>query len=194
MKLPWNLRWWELLPEIVVGVGLGLFLVTETSAATSAFKSNTAILLMTLVAAAWLTGRFLLVRYTPWPALRLAVFAVAADGVLTVVVLPAYDDTTVVETLPVAAAQPATTARPAPTPSITDRLPAASPAPPTTTSSVAPIPPEPAPPTASAGRGAVLGDPRHRPSRQRHPAPGRGRLCGTCDRAQDLRPHWRGPA
>ena len=146
MKLPWNLRWWELLPEIVVGVGLGLFLVPETSAATSAFKSNTAILLMTLVAAAWMIGRILLIRYTPWPALRLAVFAVAAGGVLTVVVLPAYDDTTVVEALPVAVAEPAEAARPAPTPT-SPTAPAASPAPPTTTSSVAPIPPEPAPPT-----------------------------------------------
>ena len=74
---------WELLPEIVVGVGLSLFLVRETSAATSAFKSNTANLLITLVAAAWMTGRILLIRHTPWPVLRLAVFAVAAGGVLT---------------------------------------------------------------------------------------------------------------
>jgi hypothetical protein len=65
VQLPWNLRWWELLPEIVVGVGLSLFPVPETSAATSAFKSNTAILLITLVAAAWMTGRILLTRYTP---------------------------------------------------------------------------------------------------------------------------------
>jgi hypothetical protein len=104
MKLPWGLRWWELLPEVVLGLALGVFLVTETSAATSAFESTTAIVLMVLTGASWLTARIVLVRYARWPALRLAVFAVAGLKVLTVVVLPAYDDTTVVETLTVPAA------------------------------------------------------------------------------------------
>lgn len=107
MKLPWGLRWWEVLPEVVLGVGLGVFIVTETSAATSAFKSSTAIVLMVLTGVGWLASRVLLVRYTRWPALRFSVFAVAALGVLSVVVLPAYDDTRVVETLAVSGAAPA---------------------------------------------------------------------------------------
>jgi len=104
MRLPRGLRWWELLPEVLLTVGLGLFLLLETSAATSAFKSRTAIVLMVLTGAAWLLGRFVLVRYTRWPALRLAVFTIAALGVLRVVVYPAYDNKTVVEELTVVAA------------------------------------------------------------------------------------------
>lgn len=116
MKLPWGLRWWELVPEALLGSGLGLFLLTETSAATSAFRSSTAVGLMTLAAVLWLAVRYLLLRFTRWPALRLAVFAVAAAGVLAVVVLPAYDDNTVVETLPVVTAVPSSdSARAAPT-------------------------------------------------------------------------------
>src|SRR5215213_8658452 len=101
-RLPWGLRWWELLPELAVAAGLGFFLATETSAATSAFRSGTAIGLMLVVGGAWLAARLALVRFTRWPYLRLALFGLAALGVLWVVVLPAYDDTTVVETLPVA--------------------------------------------------------------------------------------------
>ena len=104
VTLPWGLRWWELLPEAVLAAGVGLFLLLETSAATSAFKSRTALLLMAAVGVAWLVGRFVLVRYTRRPTLRLMLFAVAAAAVLWIVVLPAFDDTTVVETLPVAAA------------------------------------------------------------------------------------------
>ena len=103
MKLPWGLRWWELLPEGVLALALGLFFITETSAATSAFSSTTAIKLMAVVAAIWLVGRFLLVRYTRWPGLRLVVFSLAAAGVAAVVVLPAYDDTTIIEPLPAVA-------------------------------------------------------------------------------------------
>lgn len=102
MKLAWGLRWWELLPEVVVGAGLSLFFVLETSAATSAFKSTTAIVVMVLAGAVWLAVRLLLVRFSVLPLLRLAVLAVAAAGVLGVVVWPAFDDTTVVETIPVA--------------------------------------------------------------------------------------------
>ena len=125
MKLPWGLRWWELLPEVVVALALGLFLITETSAATSAFKSATAIKLMALVGVVWFAGRFVLVRYTRWPGMRLAVFAAAAAGVVVVVVLPAYDDTTVVESLPGAAAEPLVT-RPAATTTTTFAVPPAS--------------------------------------------------------------------
>jgi hypothetical protein len=111
-----KLRWWELLPEVVLAAGLGLFLVTEPDAATSAFKSPTAVLLMALAAIVWVVARLLLIRYAPWPALRLGVFFVAAAAVLAVVVLPAYDDTTVVEELPVVAAGPAASSQPAPVP------------------------------------------------------------------------------
>lgn len=116
MKLSWGLRWWELLPETALGVGLGAFVITETSVATSAFKSTTAIALMVLAAVGWLAGRVVLVRYTRRPALRLVVFTAAALGVLSVVVLPAYDDTTVVETLEVAPAAATRTPAPAPAP------------------------------------------------------------------------------
>jgi hypothetical protein len=100
VELPWGLRWWELVPEAVLAAGLGLFLVTEPDAATSAFESTRALALMAVVAVAWLAARVGLVRWTRWPALRLAVFGVATAAVLAVVVLPAYDDTTVVEALP----------------------------------------------------------------------------------------------
>jgi hypothetical protein len=87
-------------------------------------------------------GRFLLVRYASSPVLRLAVFATAATVVLMVVVLPAYDDTTVVEALPAGAADPAATLPDAPT---TPRLAPTDPTNPTsstTTSSIPPIPAE----------------------------------------------------
>ncbi len=109
MRLPWGLRWWELLPEAVVAIGLGIFFITEADAATSAFKSTRAIVLMVVVGAAWLAARFVLVQYTRLPLLRLAVFAAAGFVVLNVVVLPAYDDTTVVEALPTVDAQPTST-------------------------------------------------------------------------------------
>jgi len=81
--------------------------VTETSAATSALRSGTAIRLMLVVGLGWLVARYLLVRYSSWPLLRLVVFASGAAVILDVVVLPAYDDETVVESLPPAEALPA---------------------------------------------------------------------------------------
>lgn len=125
MELGRGLRWWELLPEVVLGAGLGLFALTETEAAASAFRSTTAVTLMAATSVGWLAGRLLLARFASSPAVGLVVFAVAAAGVLRVVVVPAYDDTTVVETLPVAAdlppaatstTQPAIAAPPASTP------------------------------------------------------------------------------
>jgi hypothetical protein len=102
VRLPWGLRWWELAPEALLGLGLGLFAVTEPSAATSAFASGRAIALMVVVAISWVALRVVLVRFTRWPAVRVAVFGAAALGVLKVVVFPAYTNTTVVEALPVA--------------------------------------------------------------------------------------------
>jgi hypothetical protein len=112
-------RWWELLPEVLLGLGLGVFAVTERSAATSAFSSTKSIALMAVVAMGWIAGRLVLVRYTKWPALRVLVFGAAALGVLKVVVLPAYSDTTVLETLPVATVVTSNTANSAAVPPAT---------------------------------------------------------------------------
>src|SRR5215212_4815114 len=94
----WRPRWWELLPEGLVALGFGVFLLTDRSAALSAFKSRKAITLMVIAAAAWIAGRLLFARFVKWRWARAAVFIVAALGVLSIVVFPAYDDTTVVET------------------------------------------------------------------------------------------------
>ena len=144
MALPWGLRWWELAPEVVLAAGLGLFVVTERSAATSAASSTTAMGLTAAVVAAWTMARVVLVRFTHWPALRAAVFAVAALAVLDVVVLPAYDDTTVVETLapvttvpgPAATAAGPAAAAPADVPPATATGTAASPAAPVRSASL----------------------------------------------------------
>jgi hypothetical protein len=55
---------------------------------------------MAVVAIAWIVVRLVLVRYTDWPLLRVAIFGAATLAVLSVVVLPAYDDTTVIERMP----------------------------------------------------------------------------------------------
>lgn len=99
----WRPRWYELLPEAAVGGGLTLFLVDETDAATSALRSGRALALMAVVAAAWAGARILLARLVPWAGARTGVFAAAALAVLVVVVVPAYDNDTVVETFPQAA-------------------------------------------------------------------------------------------
>lgn len=109
MKLPWGLRWWELLPEAVVALGLGVFLLTEPDAATSAFESTRAITLMVGAAIVWLALRLVLARFGRSPALRFVLFGAAAIGLLAVVVLPAYDDETVIEALPVDTVVPSTT-------------------------------------------------------------------------------------
>jgi hypothetical protein len=101
-----SIRWWELAPEATLAAGLGWFTLTEWSAATSALRSSTALALMALAGGAWLVGRAITARLVPWPGLRLAGFAVAALGVLAVVVLPAYDDTTVVEAFPIEVSAP----------------------------------------------------------------------------------------
>jgi hypothetical protein len=116
MKLPFGLRWWELWPEALLVAGLGLFFVTETSAASSAFRSPTAILLMLATALVWIAARIAFARWVHLPGLQMGVFGLAALAVLAVVVLPAYRDTTVVETFPTAAgAGPPTTTAPSTT-------------------------------------------------------------------------------
>jgi hypothetical protein len=94
-----HVRWWELAPEALVAGGLTYFLIDETHAATSAFKSERAVALMLGVAVAWVLARVVLARFVRWPLLRVVPFAAAAAVILSVVVLPAYHDRRVVETL-----------------------------------------------------------------------------------------------
>jgi hypothetical protein len=118
-----NMRWYDFVPEVVLVVGLTYFLVDEPDAATSAFSSSRAVALMVLVATAWIVARLVFALVVRWPAVRLVVFGAAAIGVLAVVVLPAYDNTTVVETFPQAAPRPSVSTSPtspaAPAPSTT---------------------------------------------------------------------------
>jgi hypothetical protein len=94
-----DVRWYELVPEAVLAVGLGLFAVTEPRAAASGFQSTKAILLMVGVAIGWLVARVVTFRLVGRRLLRALPFLVGAFVVLKIVVLPAYDDHTVVETL-----------------------------------------------------------------------------------------------
>ena len=102
MRLPFGLRWWELLPEAVLAAGLGLFAATEPSAARSALGSPKAIGLMAATAVVWIGGRWAVHRWVRRPLVGVGVFALAGGAVLAIVVVPAYDDETVVETLPAA--------------------------------------------------------------------------------------------
>ena len=96
----WKPRWYELVPEIVLILGLTIFLVDEPDAATSAFKSGRAWALMVIVGLAWLGARVVTAVWVPWRVPKTAVFGLVALGVLAVVVLPAYDNDTVVEAFP----------------------------------------------------------------------------------------------
>lgn len=69
-------RGYELAPEILLVVGLTIFFVDEPDATTSVFKSSRALALLAIVAVVWLAARLLSV------------------------VVPAYDNDTVVETFP----------------------------------------------------------------------------------------------
>jgi hypothetical protein len=106
-------RPWELLPEAALVVGLGVFFITERSAALSAFRSGRAIALMAVAAIIWIVVRRLLVRVDRFRVLRTLLFGVAALGVLAIVVLPAYRNERVVEAFPGPAAT-AAAARPTP--------------------------------------------------------------------------------
>jgi hypothetical protein len=86
-------------------IGLGLFAFTEPKAATSAFHSTKAVLLMVAVAAVWVAARTLTFAVVPRRLLRAVAFAVGALAILKVVVLPAYHDRTVVERLAADAAR-----------------------------------------------------------------------------------------
>lgn len=111
-----RVRWYEVAPELVLAGGLSVFAVTEPHAAASAFKSSRALVLMGVVAVGWVIARTVTFAYMPRRALRFVLFAVAALAILKVVVLPAYNDHTVVETL---AARPVSTASVPPAAAVT---------------------------------------------------------------------------
>ncbi len=106
---------WEYAPEAVLLVGLTVFLIDQTEAATSAFKSTKALVIMGVAAVGWLAARAVLARLLPFATARAAVFSVAAAVALSAVVLPAYDNETVVEAFPTATA---TAAAPTPAPAL----------------------------------------------------------------------------
>jgi hypothetical protein len=112
---------WEFVPEAVLAIGLTAFLVHQNDAATSAFKSSKALVIMAAVTVAWLAARVALARLVRFALVRAAVFSVAAVVALSVVVFPAYDNETVIESFPTAAVAPAPepVAAPTPTPSTT---------------------------------------------------------------------------
>jgi hypothetical protein len=93
-------RWHELVPELVLGTGLLAFLLDEPDVALSAFASSKAIALVAATTLAWIGARLITWRLVPWSPVRFTAFLVAALGALAVVVLPAYDDTTVIESFP----------------------------------------------------------------------------------------------
>lgn len=131
---------WEFIPEAVLFAGLTAFFLDQTDAATSAFKSTKAVAIMAVVGLGWLGARAALARLVRFAPARAAVFSVAAAVALAVVVVPAYDNDTVIESFPTAAAVSAPPAAPA-LPAATDTTPM--PAPPAELA--APMATQPAP-------------------------------------------------
>ncbi|HEX6382981.1 MAG TPA: DM13 domain-containing protein [Acidimicrobiia bacterium] len=134
---------WEFIPEAVLFAGLTAFFLDQTDAATSAFKSTKAVAIMAVVGLGWLGARAVLARLVRFAPARAAVFSVAAAVALAVVVVPAYDNDTVIESFPTAAAVSAPPAAPA-LPAATDTTPM--PAPPAELA--APMATQPAPAAA----------------------------------------------
>jgi hypothetical protein len=66
----------------------------------SAFRSGRAVVIMATVAVVWLTARIVALRFVRRPLATAALFGVGALAILKVVVLPAYQNHTVVEALP----------------------------------------------------------------------------------------------
>jgi hypothetical protein len=104
-----RIRHYEFVPEVLLAIGLTVFLIDEPDAATSALESSRALAIMAITAIGWVAARLAFARLVPWRLARVVTFAVAAVAVLTVVVVPAYDNDTVIETFPVASpSSPAT--------------------------------------------------------------------------------------
>ena len=113
----WRWRWYEFVPETVLALALLGFLIDETDAATSALKSGRAVAMSVLVAVVWLALRVGMARLVAPVAARMAVAAVGAVAVFSIVVLPAYRSDTVVEVFPTAmpaAGAPSASVAPAP--------------------------------------------------------------------------------
>jgi len=136
---------WEFVPEAVLFAGLTAFFLDQNDAATSAFKSTKAVAIMAIVGLGWLGARAVLARLVPFALARAAAFSVAAAVALAVVVVPAYDNDTVIESFPTAAAVSAPPAAPA-LPAATDNAPM--PTPPAELA--APMATQPAPTSAAA--------------------------------------------
>jgi electron transfer DM13 len=98
---------WEFVPEALLVLGLTAFFLHQNDAATSAFKSTKALAIMATVTVGWLGARVVLARLVRSALARAAVFSVAAALALSVVVFPAYDNETVIESFPTAATAPA---------------------------------------------------------------------------------------
>jgi hypothetical protein len=94
--------WREFVPEILLVIGLTVFLIDEPDAATSAFKSTRALAIMATGTISWVFARLLFARLVPWRLARLVAFGIAAVAALAVVVAPSYDNDTVIETFPAA--------------------------------------------------------------------------------------------
>src|SRR3954470_2095847 len=94
-----RVRWYEFAPEVLLAAGLSFFAVTEPHAAVAGLKTSKTITLIVVVVLGWGVARAVSAVAVRWPFVRLALFGVAALAILKVVVLPAYDDKTVVETL-----------------------------------------------------------------------------------------------
>jgi hypothetical protein len=92
-------RGYEFIPELALAAGLGWFAITEPRAATSAFRSGHAVLLMAVVAVVWVALRFVATRFARHPLASAVLFGIGALFILKIVVLPAYQNHTVVETL-----------------------------------------------------------------------------------------------
>ena len=93
---------WEFVPEAVLILGLTAFFLHQNDAATSAFKSTKAVAIMAAVTLGWLGARVALGQLVRLALARAAVFSVAAAVALSVVVFPAYDNETVIESFPTA--------------------------------------------------------------------------------------------
>jgi len=101
-----RVRWYEFAPELVVLGGLGIFAISEPHAARSGLNSTKAVVLIAVVAIAWISARAFMFATVRRRLLRAGPFVVGALAVLKVVVLPAYDNHTVIEASPLAAATP----------------------------------------------------------------------------------------
>lgn len=99
-----RLRWYEFAPEAILAIGLGVFAVTEPSAALSGLRSTKGLVLIAVATIGWLVARLVAIAVVRQKVVRGVPFVLAAFAILNVVVLPAYRDRVVVERMPTALA------------------------------------------------------------------------------------------